>query len=260
MEIRREGFRLDCLRGERRSALRKQNLLPGEIAGVSTELISMRGPLSRDEAGVPDVCVVLISLGGAATVKAAGAVFDMSGETIVRPPYAKEHVVEVAGGQEVHFLRIGLSLDGKDRAAIEANAVAHGAMLARRFADCPAYTEPIKSAKTKNRMLLLEGEVPRFGAGTVETTGPDEVGAHEHAMLEQLFLGLKGCRCTVHADGAEAPLEENCLLHVPLGSRHGVSVESGDRLSYVWLDFFRTLADQSWLTTAHALIPPGGRP
>ena len=49
MKIRQESLGLDRLRGERGCALAKQNVLPGEIAGVVTELIGMRGPLARPE-------------------------------------------------------------------------------------------------------------------------------------------------------------------------------------------------------------------
>jgi hypothetical protein len=85
--------------------------------------------------------------------------------------------------------------------------------------------------------------------GTVETVGPDSVGAHEHPMLEQLFLGLVGNKCTVYADDTQVEFLEHSLLHIPLGSRHSVSVEEGESLHYVWMDFFLTKQGEDWLDT-----------
>jgi mannose-6-phosphate isomerase-like protein (cupin superfamily) len=253
--IRLQRFNPDDFSG----ALVRVNLLPGAIPGISTELLGVRGPQTRAEPPDADGCVVLIGLGGSATVRAAGASFEMRAESVVRLPYARGWTLDVAEGESAQFIRLGLALGPQDRAAIAARPDAYAGMIARRIADCPAYTESIKTAKTVSRMLLLEGEVPRFGAGTVETAGPDSVGAHEHPILEQLFLGLSGCRCTVHVGDAEAVMTQNCLLYVPLGSRHSVEVAEGDRLYYLWLDFFRRIEDQSYLTTAHKLKAPDGK-
>jgi hypothetical protein len=73
------------------------------------------------------------------------------------------------------------------------------------------------------------------------------VGEHAHPMLEQLFLGLPGCAAVVTADGAEARLGAWTLLHVPLGSTHGVRAGAGEAMHYVWLDLFRDLEGEKWL-------------
>jgi len=85
--------------------------------------------------------------------------------------------------------------------------------------------------------------------GTVQTKGPDEVGAHEHPMLEQLFFGLSGNNCTVYADDAQTAFPEYSVLHIPLGSRHSVSVEEGETLNYIWMDFFLDSKGEEWLDT-----------
>jgi hypothetical protein len=83
--------------------------------------------------------------------------------------------------------------------------------------------------------------------GTVETTGPDSVGAHRHPMLEQLFFGLKDNDITVSADEARANLTAFSILHIPLGSNHGAEVAAGKKLHYVWMDFFMAKEGQEWL-------------
>ena len=66
---------------------------------------------------------------------------------------------------------------------------------------------------------------------------------------------LRGCRCTVCANGSQATLGENCLLHIPLGATHSVSVDEGEILRYVWLDFFRSLEGQSYMASQHTIQP-----
>jgi hypothetical protein len=124
-----------------------------------------------------------------------------------------------------------------------------------KFKDCPKYGEAIKSPKTTSRTLLPENYVPRVALGTVETTGPDKVGAHRHAMLEQLFLGLRENDITVVADEARANLTPLSILHIPSGSMHGAEVAGGKKLHYIWMDFFPTKEGQEWLKTHKPEVP-----
>lgn len=127
-----------------------------------------------------------------------------------------------------------------------------------RYAECETYGEAIKSAATVSRTIVPPEVVPRFCMGSVETAGPDEVGAHLHPILDQLFWGLPGNDCVVTADHAQAPFGERVLLHVPLASRHGVKVQEGKRLHYVWMDFFGREEDLSYIQHQH--IPTSGKP
>jgi quercetin dioxygenase-like cupin family protein len=144
-------------------------------------------------------------------------------------------------------------LDIADLRVILQNEKEHSEVFIRSFKDCPVYTEDIKSSKSINRMILPEGKVPRFCMGSVETEGPDSVAPHEHPMLDQLFFGLKGCRCTCTADGESQLLTENMLLHIPLGSKHSVSVADGEKLAYIWFDFFLTIEGQKYMDEQHRL-------
>ena len=47
--------------------------------------------------------------------------------------------------------------------------------------------------------------------------------------------------------GAEAPLREGTLLHIPLGSTHGVRVDAERHMHYVWIDLFHAAAGEAWL-------------
>lgn len=232
-----------------------KDILPGEVAGVRTELLSIRGPHETTIAADEAVYTVLLVLAGRGKAEAGAECFDIAGESIIRLPVGEDCRLEVPAGEDLLCLRIAKSLDQGDLAEIVRNRAAHSSLYAKRFADCPSYREDIKSAKTVNRMLLDKGLVPRFCMGTVETTGPDTVAKHVHPMLDQLFLGLQSCRCSCHADNEKAILTENCLLHIPLGSEHWVSVDEGDALRYVWLDFFLTLEGQSYMSSQHEVEP-----
>lgn len=119
------------------------------------------------------------------------------------------------------------------------------------YSNCKKYKEAIKSPKTINRMLIPENIIPRFCMGSVETIGPDTVETHSHPMLEQLFFGLKKNDCIVIADKNETDFKENDLLHIPLGSEHGVKVEDGNIMNYIWLDFFRSQGEMSYIKDNH---------
>ena len=63
------------------------------------------------------------------------------------------------------------------------------------------------------------------------------------------------------ANDAQVPFGERALLHVPLGSRHGVKVHAGARLHYVWMDFFTSDTDVTYIQQQHtptAREAPGG--
>lgn len=153
------------------------------------------------------------------------------------------------------MLRVRRDLTAADKLELQKYAANNAAPHVKRFSECPPYREAIKSPKTTSRTLLPENYVPRMAVGTVETSGPDRVGAHRHPMLEQLFLGLKDNDITVTADDARAHLPEFTLLHIPLGSNHGAEVEAGKHLHYVWMDFFAAKEGQQWLQMHQPMEP-----
>src|SRR5262249_19325750 len=123
----------------------------------------------------------------------------LAAETIARAPLGWPGELVAGPDRPLHALRIRRQLTADDRGELERFAENNRAGWVRRFRACPAYGEAIKSAATISRTLLPENIVPRMAAGTVETAGPDEVAAHRHPMLEQLFLGLDGNDITVRA-------------------------------------------------------------
>jgi hypothetical protein len=223
--------------------------LPGEIKEVTTDLVSMKGPAKHVEAARQDSEVVWLFLGGKGGLKTKDKRYVLDGETIARAPLGWGWEIEVAKGEVLHALRVRKQITEADKAELKKYPENNAAPHVMKFSDCPKYGEAIKSKKTVSRTLLPENFVPRMAMGTVETTGPDVVGAHKHPMLEQLFLGLRDNGITVIADEARANLTPFTLLHIPLGSMHGAEVAEGKKLHYVWMDFFATKEGQEWLKT-----------
>ena len=203
-------------------------ILSGEIEGLEIVYYTIKGEWDMTESTKFDFYDVLLSLSGEAVLEVGERDYDLVSLSIVRIPYEGLYKIKTKKGRDFSFIRLRKMLDKYDRQLISQHRQKHASIFIKEIADCPAYTEDIKSSKTLNRMLLPEGLVPRFCMGSVKTEGPDEVAEHEHPMLDQLFFGLDGCRCTCHADGEEILLTENMMLHIPLGSKHSVSINPGD--------------------------------
>lgn len=229
----------------------RKSVLPGEVAEVSTEYIAGKGSFKIDEPASSDHYDVIYSIKGNAAIEIDGQSYPMGAFYIARIPYNKSYSIHAGKDSTFYCLRIRKSLDQADRAVITKDIANHSQVYIKAIKDCPSYSEDIKSAKTVSRMLLPEGMVPRFCMGTVETAGPDKVGEHKHPMLDQLFMGIEGCDCKVFANGTEASLKENRLLHIPLASNHHAEVESGKNLAYIWMDFFQTLEGQKYMNEQH---------
>ncbi len=231
----------------------RANVLPGEIKEVSVEFVSVKsGNIINESSGKGEYCI-LLSLNGKSVLQTGSERHSFYQDCIVRMPYNKPFSISVAEGDEFHYLLFRKELNSDDLEMISLASDDHSLLYIRSLSECPVYTEDIKSSKTLNRMILPVGLVPRFCMGTVETMGPDSVGAHEHPMLDQFFIGLRGCKCAITADNENLILTENMRVHIPLGSRHSVSVNEGDMLSYVWCDFFFTLKGENYIEEQHRM-------
>jgi hypothetical protein len=224
-----------------------REVLSGKVPGVTTDVIAITGPAKHIEEANNDQAVVWLFLSGGALLSAKGRTFTVKDETIAHAPVGWQSEIVVASGDKLLAVRIRKLLSDEDRADLQTFAQDNDSLYVRTFIECAPYSEVIKSAKTVSRTLLPENVVPRMAAGTVETTGPDQVDRHKHPMLEQLFLGLQSNNATFSADDTQIVFPPLSILHVPSGSMHGCQVDAGNTLYYVWLDFFATREGQEWL-------------
>lgn len=227
-----------------------EELLPGEIADTKIEHLAYVGPLEQTLSLSGDNVNMFVFLKGNGTLKADTLSFDLAPETIAIPMAFEKVSIEVPDGETLHLVQFTKTLTEQDKEDLadfpDENKYA---VYYTKFDDCEPYTEKIKSPNTVSRTVLPADIVPRVSLGTVEAPGPDEVGAHKHPMLDQLFLGLTDNDVTVHADDASAEFTAYSLLHIPLGSSHWVSVDENKKMYYLWMDFFMTKEGQEWLKT-----------
>jgi hypothetical protein len=224
-----------------------REVLSGVIPGVTTDAILIAGPVKYTEEANNNQEVVWLFLSGSALLITNGQTFTVRDETIAHAPLGWQSEIEVAKGDTLLAVRIRKLLSDEDKADLRTFAQNNNSPYIRRFNECEPYSEVIKSAKTVSRTLLAENVVPRMAAGTVETIGPDKVDRHKHPMLEQVFLGLQSNNATFSADDTQIAFPPLSILHVPSGSLHGCQVAAGNKLYYVWLDFFSTKESQEWL-------------
>jgi mannose-6-phosphate isomerase-like protein (cupin superfamily) len=234
-------------------SLLKTTVLENEVKDVQIEFISIKGMCQTVEQARSDCSDVLLIIHGEGELLVNNENYNINSSTIIRIPYSERYELQVDEAKELDVIRIRKLLNSKDIQLINSKIENYNTLYFKTLAECPTYKEDIKSEKTINRMILPEGLVPRFAMGSVETDGPDEVGEHEHPMLDQIFFGLEGCRCSCFAGGDKVVLTENMLLHIPLGSLHYVSVEAGDKLSYIWLDFFLTHEGEKYMGEQHQM-------
>jgi mannose-6-phosphate isomerase-like protein (cupin superfamily) len=222
-------------------------LMVGEIAELKVDLVSITAPALHVELAKPNKAVVWMIVDGKGTMKTRNRHFEVEGETIARAPQGWDWRISAAPGTTLHLLRLERDITPGDFEELKKYPQFQAEPWVKKFLECEPYSEAIKSPKTISRTLLPENYVPRMALGTVETTGPDEVGKHSHPMLEQLFFGLRGNDIIVTADNDQANLTEFTILHIPLGSHHGAHVLDGKKLHYVWMDFFMKKEGQEWL-------------
>jgi mannose-6-phosphate isomerase-like protein (cupin superfamily) len=236
-----------------------RDLLPGEIPGVTSRLLSLGSKGKHKEAGTNDKDRVFLFLRGSGTFRADGKSHAVEGETIARLPVGTAWEIGASAGASLDVLILDKTLSEEDRGELKKYPQHNAGPYIKKFSECETYGESIKSAKTTSRTLLPENIVPRMAIGTVQTIGPDKVGAHAHPMLEQLFLGLPGNEIIVHADAAQVKLPENAMLHIPVGASHWAEVAEGKKMHYIWMDFFSTREGQLWLKT-HKPNAPASKP
>lgn len=207
--------------------------------------LPLEGQHFYKEANNNDVAVLFFFKGGG-TITCNSSAFDVEGITLFTSGNSND--VQVSSAGKLSFIEFVLALSDIDKEwLVRQNPTLP---FISTYATCKTYKEAIKSEKTINRTLLPETIVPRLCLGSVQTTGPDKVADHTHPMLEQFFFGLSGNRCTVSADGINCPFNEFDLLHIPLGSSHGVKVDAGNELHYLWVDLFKT-HDFTYLKETH---------
>lgn len=228
----------------------KSNILANEIDGVTSKHITISSDITKKVNLEKGYKLIYLFIKGNGTLTSGNTTYDIVPETIMLPNNVEDISFKPSDGDTLDYLKISVlqtELDIEDIKTFPKENI--DSIYFKKFTDCKSYTEPIKSPQTTSRTILPNKYIPRVAMGTVKTIGPDKVGAHEHAMLEQLFLGLTDNQTIVYADEAQIDFPEYSLLHIPRGSSHSVSVNIGNEMYYVWMDFFVDKDGENWLKT-----------
>ena len=227
-----------------------KSIMEREIADIDVENVVVKNEGAIIDSFKDGYRSVYLFVKGTGEVAAENTSYEIVPETIFLPNTVKTITIKPANGDTLHYLKICCKLSAQDQMDIK-NLPADNTqnVYYAKFTDCQSYSEAIKSPNTVSRTILSNEYIPRVAMGTVKTKGPDKVAAHEHPMLEQLFLGLSENNCIVHADDDQVDFPEHSLLHIPLGSSHSVSVEKDETMYYVWMDFFLDKKGEEWLKT-----------
>ena len=225
-----------------------REILPGEIEGLKTVFYAVGpGESLRSKTSEQEGRVYLFTAGSG--IVDDGENSHEVNEIAFFAPRHNAPFTTRATRAPLVFLELIVALSETDRTELNDGADQFPIFLS--YSDCKTYRERIKSEKTVSRTLLPEYTFPRLCIGSVETTGPDAVAAHEHPMLEQLFFGLQDNDCILTADEAQVEFKEGVLLHIPLGSRHGVVVKESKKLHYIWIDLFKERKGMEWIVQEH---------
>jgi len=215
-------------------------ILENEIKDIHVEHVAVLANNAIVDTAVEGFKTIYLFIKGVGEVSADNTNYEIVPETIFLP----NSIVDITIKCQVCKLSAQDQLDLQQLPSKNTQYAYHA-----KFSDCQSYSEAIKSPNTVSRTILSNEYIPRIAMGTVQTTGPDKVAAHEHPMLEQLFLGLSENNCTVYADDDEVNFPQYSVVHIPLGSSHSVSVEKDKVMYYVWMDFFLDKKGEQWLKT-----------
>ena len=225
------------------------SVLPNEIKGVETEFLFFEANENATKVRVPlKQQYIYITLKGAGSITYNNEEIKVSDKSLFVPK--PNTSFELACAQDSFFLIFKYELREEEIAELDTFQYPVHA----QYEECEKYRDYFKSEKTTSRTLVHPFVLPRFSLGSVETTGIDRIEPHAHAMLDQYFFSFPDNDCTLLVDGESFPFGANNLLHIPLGSDHGIDAKEGDVVHYLWVDFFENQADQQFLVDVHTPV------
>ena len=208
-------------------------MLAGEIPGAAVLCHTLPQGETLVLEGQTDFIRILFLCDGAAVFSADGKQFSHAEKALfVAEPQSR---VTVEAQKNSTLLEIRWDMNAQDLQELAAGKTAFPISLA--YWDAPQYRDFFKSETTISRALLKQTVIPRFAMGSVEARGDDLVGQHAHPLLDQFFFSFPENDMDLLIDCRICPMKGSTLLHIPLGSNHGVIARGAQRMHYLWLDF-----------------------
>jgi mannose-6-phosphate isomerase-like protein (cupin superfamily) len=176
---------------------------------------------------------IFVLMEGSCTMKTAGAAHEFTTRVTFVP--APEEEMTLTAGENAQLLKILWDITPEDVELRSQYATVFPLVIP--YAEAIQYVDPNKSPKTISRMMIPHQVLPRFTIGSVESYGYDLVRPHAHPMLDQFFFSFPENDMEVIIDDEKINMKGNIIMHIPLGSNHGVEVTGDRHMHYMWIDF-----------------------
>ncbi len=176
---------------------------------------------------------VLVLVGGTAEFETDGQKLEFDTRVSFVPAPDKKLVVTAK--TDIQLLEVQWDIMAGDEEDIKAYNTQFP--IAVPYQESIQYIDPNKSEKSISRMMIPHEILPRFTMGSVESYGYDLVRPHAHPMLDQFFFSFPENDMEVIIDDEYINMKGNVMLHIPLGSNHGVEVTGDRHMHYMWIDF-----------------------
>ena len=210
-----------------------QPMLRGEIPGALVSFHKIGSGERIVFGGEKDTIRILFECYGSAVVSSGDHRAILNGRAVYTDMPGKE--INFAALSDSGVLEIKWALNGDDLCELKAKKDRFP--FTEPYADALQYRDPFKSETTISRAIIVHDFIPRFAMGSVEAKGNDLVGQHAHPLLDQFFFSFPENDADLLIDCRIFNLKGDTLVHIPLGSNHGVIARGAQRMHYLWLDF-----------------------
>ena len=218
-----------------------------EIGGVKVYYHMVQNSSSIVFAPNPGYFHILVLVKGKALFINEGKVYSYDERVTFVPALDKS--LKVSADTDVQILEIQMEMIDSDIQELANYNTAFP--FIQTYAESKQYRDRNKSEKTISRVMIEQRNIPRFCMGSVESYGYDYVKPHSHPMLDQFFFSFPENDMDVLIDDNRIQMPGNALMHIPLGSKHGVEVFNGKHMHYIWIDFMIDDTAMTRLDTSH---------
>ncbi len=212
----------------------KVAMLPSSIPGADVFLYRMEVGKKLSFQPKENTAFIFLTIEGDFTFSAGSENVSVEGRYVFIPGF--DQTADFEAKSTTRFLAIEWQIP-KDQTGQWKNTE-HTFPYVQEYITSTQYRDKNKSDKTISREMVRQRIVPGFCMGSVESYGYDKVAQHPHPMLDQFFFSFPENKIDVLIEDFKVEMEGDTLLHIPLGSNHGVEVHEGNHMHYMWIDFF----------------------
>ncbi len=230
---------------------RSLQLCKGQITGAETFHHTVEKGSTKLFKGGAGIYRILILIGGNSAFATDGKEYLFDERVSFVPAPDKDLEVKAITGTQILEIQWDVAEGDKDELAQYKTVFP----LVQSYKTSKQYVDRNKSEKTISRIMLEQRNIPRFCMGSVESYGYDVVKSHDHPMLDQFFFSFPENDMDVMINGEPVHMGGNVLMRIPLGADHGVVVQEGKHMHYMWIDFMVDDTAMTRLDTSH--IPTG---